>query len=157
MAEHIAGMRAEETMVNGVSTARSRVRMPRIGGYGLVAAALIALLVAGMALHDRHAPHASVSVAPNVVTRAETRLIENNTTNLPNAVAPEIQPSVVTREQQRFLEVNTTMFPNAVAADAVSPVMTMSQRRFLEVNTMLPTGGLYPYAEDMTPLPGHPR
>lgn len=157
MAENIAGMRAEETMVSGVSTTRTRVRIPRIGGYGLVAAALVTLLIAGMALHSRHALHASVSVAPHVVPRAESRFIENNTTNLPRAVASEIQSSVVTREQQRFLEVNTTMLANTVAADVSSPVMTMSQRRFLEVNTMLPTGGLYPYAEDVTPLPGLPR
>ncbi len=125
MAENIAGMRAEETMVSGVSTTRSRVRMPRIGGYGLVAAALVALLVAGVAMHDRHAPHASVSVVP----RAESRFIENNTTNLPNAIAPDVRPAVI----------------------------PSSQRRLLEVNTMLPTGGLYPYAEDVTPLSGHPR
>ncbi len=129
MAEHVAEMQIAETAPSGIGAERKRARLPRISGIGVVAAALVVLLIAGVAIHDRRASHAPASVAPQVMTRAQSRLIENNTTNLPNAVAPDVRPTVVTREQQRFLE----------------------------VNTMLPTGGMPPYAEDVTPLSGHPR
>ncbi len=112
MAEQIADMRIDKAMGGGIGTPRNRVRMLRIGGIGLVAAALVVLLIAGMALHGRRASHTLAPVIPRVLTRAETRLIENNTTNLPNVVAPEIRPATVTREQRRLLEVNTTLFPN---------------------------------------------
>ncbi len=156
MAENGAGMRVEGTMVIGAETTRNKTNMPQTGRYGLVAALLVALLIAGVAAHDRRASHPAAPAITRAVTSEQARFLENNTTNLPNAVTADSRP-VVTSEQQKFLDVNGAWLP-AVAADVAPLAMTSSQRRFLEVNTvMMPETPSYPYAEDLTPLPGHRR
>jgi hypothetical protein len=155
MAENVAGMRVEGTMVVGTGARRGQGRMPRIGAVGAIAATLALLLVGSVVLHNRATSHAAVSAIPRAATGAETR--QFGTTNLPNAVAAESGPVVVTSSQQRFLEANTTTLPGAVAASMTSPTTTRAQQRFWEVNTMLPEGPSYPNAEALTPLPGHPR
>ena len=128
MAANMTGMRVEGTMVVGTGAKRSQGRMPRIGVAGVIAATLALLLVGSVVLHNRATSHAAVSAIPRAVTSQQARFLENNTTNLPNAIAAESAPAV-----------------------------TSSQQRFWEVNTMLAEGPSYPYAEDLTPLPGHPR
>jgi hypothetical protein len=128
MAENMTGMLVESTTAGGVAGTRSRPHRQRIGVYGLIAAALVALLIVGVAMHDRQAsPPAAPAIPRTVATGAETRSF--NTTNLPSAVAIENAP-VVTSARQRFLEANTVM---------------------------LPAGPSSPYAEGATPTLGHPR
>ncbi|MHB8645982.1 MAG: hypothetical protein ACYDAR_09375 [Thermomicrobiales bacterium] len=110
-----------------------------------------------MTLHNRRAPHTAISVAPPVVTSAQRRFLENNTTTLPNAVTVEIQPTVISREQQLSLEANTTTLPSVGAANVTVPVVPREQQRFLEVNTILPWAATMPYMEDLTPANGRPR
>jgi hypothetical protein len=83
------------------------------------------------------------------------KFIENNTTNLPNAVTADIRP-VVTSEEQRFLDVNTTWLPGVTNA---APAMTSGEQRFLDVNTTwLPQSApVAAYMEDVTPLVGQNR
>jgi hypothetical protein len=157
MAANMTGMRVEGTTVVGTGAKRSRGRMPRIGAVGLVAATLALLLVGSVTLHNRSTSHAALPAIPRAVTMQRARFLENNTTNLPNAVAAESGAIAVTSNQQRFLEANTTTLPGAVAASMSSPITTQAQQRFWEVNTMLAEGASSPYAEDLTPLPGHPR
>jgi hypothetical protein len=154
MAANMTGMRVEGATVVGTGAKRGRGRMPRIGAVGVIAAALALLLVGGAVLHNRPASHAAVPAIPRAATGAETRHF--GTTNLPNAVAAEGVP-VFTSSQQRFLEANTTTLPGAVAVSMTSPIATRAQQRFWEVNTMLAEGPSYPYAEGLSPLPGHPR
>src|SRR5262249_39470922 len=59
------------------------------------------------------------------------KFLENNTTNLPNAVTADIRP-VVTGAEQRFLDLNTVWLPGV--ADATAPI-TSSEQRYLDVNT----------------------
>jgi hypothetical protein len=155
MAANMTGMRVEGTMVVGTGAKRSQGRMPRIGVAGVIAATLALLLVGSVVLHNRSTSHAAVPAIPRAATGAETRYF--GTTNLPNAVAAENGPAVVTSSQQRFLEANITTLPGAVAASMTSPTTTRAQQRFWEVNAMLAEGASSPYAEDLTPLPGHPR
>ncbi len=159
MAENIAGMRVDEVIAGrGSGAAGNRMRMPRIGGLRLVAATLVVLLTAGVALHHRGASNPSTPVISRAITGQQARFLENNTTNLPNAVAPDVLPAVVTSAQRRLLEVNTTMLPKSVAADVTSPAISMEQRKFLEVNTTsLPVGTSASYMEEVMPLPGHVR
>jgi hypothetical protein len=155
MAENVAGMRVEGTMVVGTGARRGQGRMPRIGAVGAIAATLALLLVGSVVLHNRATSHAAVSAIPRAATGAETR--QFGTTNLPNAVAAESGPVVVTSSQQRFLEANTTTLPGAVAASMTAPTTTRAQQRFWEVNTMLAEGPSSPYTEELTPTLGHPR
>jgi hypothetical protein len=156
MATNMTGMRVEGTTVVGTGAKRSQGRVPRIGAVGVIAATLALLLVGSVVLHDRATSHAAVSAIPRAVTSQQARFLENNTTNLPNAVTADPRP-IVTSARQKFLDVNTTWLPGVNSAAAPS-VMSSSQRRLLEVNTvMLPEGPSSPYAEDLTPLPGHRR
>ncbi len=155
MATNMTGMRVEGTTVVGTGAKRSQGRVPRIGAVGVIAATLALLLVGSVVLHNRSTSHAAVPAIPRAATGAETR--QFGTTNLPNAVAAESGAIAVTSNQQRFLEANTTTLPGAVAASMSSPITTQAQQRFWEVNTMLAEGASSPYAEDLTPLPGHPR
>jgi hypothetical protein len=98
--------------------------------YGLIAAALVALLIVGVAMHDRQASPPAAPAIPRTVTIQQAHFLENNTTNLPNAVAPDVRPAVMSSAQQRFLEANTVT---------------------------LPAGPSSPYAEGATPTLGHPR
>ena len=157
MAANMTGMRVEGTMVVGTGARRSQGRMPRIGVVGVIAATLALLLVGGVVLHNRSTSHAAVAAIPRAVAGQQARFLENNTTNLPNAIAAESAPAVVSSSQQRFLEANTTTLPGAVAVSMTSPITTRAQQRFWEVNTMLAEGASSPYAEDQTPLPGRPR
>ena len=127
MAENMTAIRAAESMVVGTG-AQVRGRMPRTVGYGAAMAVLAVALIGGIALHNRGASHPAVS-APRGATSAETRFIENNTTNLPSAVSAPVAAPV---SQQRFLESNTTDLPNAVSGPAI---ITSNQQRFLESNT----------------------
>lgn len=111
MAANMAEMQVEETTVIGAPKRRGRGGEKRLGFYGAIAAALIAVLIVGVTMHDRNTFH------PAVVTRTEQRFLENNTTNLPNAVTAEIYP-VVTIEQQKYLDVNTTWLPAGAAVSA---------------------------------------
>jgi predicted lipid-binding transport protein (Tim44 family) len=156
MAVNGAGMRVEGTTVASAAAKHGGAYRRRVGIAGLVAAILIAALITGVAMRDRQASHPTATAIPRAVTSQQARFLENNTTNLPNAVAAESAPVVVTSSQQRFLEANTTTLPDAAAVSATSPI-TSSQQRFWEVNTMLPEGPSYPNAEALTPLPGHPR
>jgi hypothetical protein len=129
MAENMTGMLAENTMVGEVAGTRSRAHRQRIGAYGLIAAVLVALLIVGVAMHDRQASQPAAPAIPRTITTgADTRSF--NTTNLPSAVAVESAPVVVTSARQRFLEANTVT---------------------------LPAGPSSPYAEGVTPTLGHPR
>ncbi len=158
MAENVAELQVDGTMAGRIGAARNRARMPRIGGIGLGAVALVVLLTAGVVIHNRGASRPSAPIVSRAVTSQQARFLENNTTNLPNAVAPEVRPVNVTSAQRRLLEVNTIMLPNSVAADVASPVVTSAQQRFLDVNTTwLPAGMSAPYMEEVTPLPGHAR
>ncbi len=156
MAENVAEMPVEGTTVVGTGARRGRGRGRRNGAYGLVAVALIAVVLGGMAVHSRDTTHRTAPSIPHTVTRAEPQFLANkasNTTNLPNAVSIDVRP-IVTSSQQKYLDVNTTWLPTSAA----SSVMPGGERRFLDVNTvMLPVGPSYPYAEDVTPLPGHHR
>jgi hypothetical protein len=152
MAEHVAKMLVEGTMVVGTEKRRGQGHGRRNGAYGLIAAVLVAAVIGGSALHDRGASHPAATAIPRTVTRAQVKFLEDNTTNLPNAVSVDVRP-IVTSNGQKYLDVNTTWLPNVAA----SPVMPSGERRFLEVNTVLPVGPSYPYAEDVTPLPGHRR
>ncbi|MDQ6833638.1 MAG: hypothetical protein M3008_09575 [Chloroflexota bacterium] len=157
MAENVTEMRVEGTMIVDAGTERNRARMPQTGVYGLVTALLVALLIGGVVVRDQRATHPATPAISRVVTSEQTRFLENNTTNLPNAVTADIRP-VVTSAQQKYLDVNTTWMPDSAATDVALSAMTSSQQRFLEVNTvMLPAVPSYPYAEDLTPLPGHRR
>jgi hypothetical protein len=156
MATNMTGMRVEETTVAGAAARPGGANGRVIGVSGLMAAILIALLIAGVAAHDRRASHPAGPAIPRAATSQQTRFLENNTTNLPNAVTADPRP-IVTSARQKFLDVNTTWLPGVNSAAAPS-VMSSSQRRLLEVNTvMLPEGPSSPYAEDLTPLPGHRR
>ncbi len=156
MAENVTGLLVEETLVAGVAE-YGRAPRRRIGPYGLAVAILVALLIGGVAMHDRRASNSVAPAIPRTVTIQQARFLENNTTNLPNAVAPDVSPTVVPSVQQRFLDVNTTWLANA-APDVALAVVSSSQRRLVEVNTvMLPAGPSSPYAEDLTPTLGHPR
>ncbi len=153
MAEKTTGILVEGTTVAGMGARRSQGRTRRNGAYGLVAAMLVAVVIGGAALHDRGTSHPAAPAIPRTVTGARMKFLENNTTTLPNAVSVDVRP-IVTSNEQKYLDVNTTWLPAAAAP----PVMPSSERRFLDVNTvLLPVGPSYPYAEDMTPLPGHPR
>jgi hypothetical protein len=151
MAANMTGMRVDGTI--GAGGAHRR----RVGISGLVAAILVAVLMTGVAMHNRQVSHPTAPAIPRAVTSQQTRFLENNTITLPNAVAAESAPVVVSSRQQRFLEMNTTTLPDAVPANETSPIKTQVQQRFWEVNTMLPEGSSYPYADCLTPLPGHPR
>jgi hypothetical protein len=130
MAENMTGMLVESTTAGGVAGTRSRPHRQRIGVYGLIAAALVALLIVGVAMHDRQASPPAAPAIPRTVTIQQAHFLENNTTNLPNAVAPDVRPAVMSSAQQRFLEANTVT---------------------------LPAGPSSPYAEGATPTLGHPR
>ncbi len=157
MAANMTGMRAEGTTVAGAAAKRGGAHGRGIGVLGLVTAIAIALLIAGVAAHDRRASHPAAPAIPHAATSQQARFLENNTTNLPNAVTADSRP-IVTSVQQKYLDVNTSWLPGAVAAELAPSVMSSSRRRFLEVNTvMLPEGPSYPYAEDLTPLPGRRR
>jgi hypothetical protein len=158
MATNMTGMRVEGTTVVGTGAKRSRGRMPRIGAVGLVAATLALLLVGSVALHNRSTSPSAIPAIPRAVTMQRARFLENNTTNLPNAIAAESAPVVVTSSHQRFLEANTTTLPGAVAVSMTAPITTRAQQRFLEVNTMMPSAGLSsPDAENVPTMGGHPR
>lgn len=154
MAENVAEMRAEGTMVAGTEERRGQGRGQRFGVYGLIAAVIVATVIGGAAVHNRGGSHPATP-AISRITSAEMKFLENNTTNLPNAITAEVRP-VVTSGQQRYFDVNTAWLPTTT--DAASSAMTIGQRRFLEVNTvMLPAGPSYSYTEDVTPPLGHPR
>lgn len=154
MAANMTGMRVEGTTGADAAPKRGGMHGQGIGVLVLAAVILAAVLIAGTAMHDRQAAHLAAPALPQVVPMQRARFLENNTTNLPNAVA-ENAPVVATSSQQRFLEANTTTLPDAVIANVPAPSTTQAQR-FWEVNTMLPTGSM-PYAEDVTPTIGHPR
>src|SRR5947209_8343186 len=86
MAENMTGMLVEGTMVVGTEKRFGKGRGQRFGMYGLAAAILVAMLIAGAALHDRWASHPAAPAISRTVTSQQTRFLENNTTNLPNAV-----------------------------------------------------------------------
>src|SRR5438067_1455693 len=132
MAENVAGMRVEETMVVGTDARRRPGRGRRVGAYALLAAILAAMLIGGAAVHDRQASHPTARAIPRITTSAETRFVESNTIDLPNAVTAEVRP-VVTSSRQQYLDVNTAWLPTA-AAELAPTTMTSSERRFLEVN-----------------------
>lgn len=156
MAEKMTGMLVEGTTVIGTEKRIGQGRGRRNGAYGLLAAMLVIAVIGGAALHDRGASHPAVPAIPRT-SSVERTFLENNTTNLPHAVTAEVRP-IITSGQQKYLDVNTTWLPNATAEEASSSTMPGGARRFLEVNTvLLPVGPSYPYAEDVTPLPGHPR
>jgi hypothetical protein len=181
MAEQMSGMLVEERLVVGTGAKHGQGRKQGFGAIGVIAAALALVLIGSVALHYRSASHPATPVIAHAVTSQQTRFLENNTTNLPNAVAAESRPAISTGEQrllavntswlpnvanaavpmtsgeQRFLEVNTITLPIAGAASVASPVITQEQQRFWEANTMLPEGPLSPYMEDLTPPPGQPR
>jgi hypothetical protein len=131
MAENMAATLVESTTVGGVAGKRGRAHRQRIGAYGLIAAMLVALLIAGVAMHDRRASSPAAPAIPRTVTIQQAHFLENNTITLPSAVEVESAPAVVTSAQQRFLEANTVTLPAA--------------------------GPSSPYAEVMTPTLGHPR
>lgn len=157
MAANMTGMRVDGTMGAGGAEQRGGAHRRRVGILGLVAAALVAVLMTSVALHNRQASHPAAPAIPRALTSQQARFLENNTITLPNAVAAESAPVVVTSSRQRFLEANTITLPDAVAVNETSSIRTGAQQRFWEVNTMFPDGPSYPYAEDLTPLPGHPR
>jgi hypothetical protein len=156
MAENVAGMRVEGAKIVDTGAQRRQGHGQHVGAYALLATILAAILIGGTALHERQASHPTARAIPRVTTSAETRFLESNTIDLPNAVTAEVRP-VVTSSQQQYLDVNTAWLPTAVA-EAAPATMTSSERRFLEVNTvMLQAGPSAPYAEDVTPLPGQRR
>lgn len=135
MAEKMTEMRVERTMAIGAEARRGRERGRRNGMYGLVAAVLIAVVVGGVALHDRGASHPAAPAIPRVTTRAETQFLANNATNPPSAVTTNVGPDV-NRAETRFLENNTTNLPNAVDIVTTSP--NSPSVRYLEQHDNLP-------------------
>src|SRR5262245_58174178 len=113
MAEHMTGMRVENTMVVGTGAKRGQGRALQIGAVGVIAAALALVLIGSVAMHNRSTSHPAAPVVSQTTTSAQIRFLENNTTNLPNAVIAESRPDVVTSEQQRFIESNTITLPSA--------------------------------------------
>src|SRR5262249_13849261 len=113
MAEDMVGTRIEETAVRGIGQRRASGR--RIGGSGVIAAALIALFLCGIAKYELRTLHPTQPAIPQIVSSTRMRFLENNTTNLPNAVAAEVRP-VVTSEEQKFLDLNTIWLPGVVDA-----------------------------------------
>lgn len=134
MAENRAGMLIDGTMVVGAETRRGRGRGQRNGVYGLVAAALVAVVIGGATLHDRGGSHPAAVAIPRAATGAETLFLERNTTDLPVAVAAEVGP--INIAEQSLLAKSATRLPNAAVEKASSPVAS-SRWRFLEVNTMM--------------------
>jgi hypothetical protein len=153
MAANTVETQVEQAAVIG--TGRQVSSGKRLGGFGAIAAVLITLLLGIVAIYTLRTSHSAAPTIPHVVPSAQTKFVENNTTNLPNAVTAEVRPALTSGEQ-RALDVNTTWWPTSV--DAV-PAMSTSQQRFLEVNTtMMPQAGeTYPYAESETPMSGHAR
>ena len=94
MAANMTGMRVEGTMVVGTGARRGRGHGRRDRGGWFGRGGPHRLLVGGVALHDRGASHPAAPAIPRVDTRAETRFLENNTTNLPNAVTANVGPDV---------------------------------------------------------------
>ena len=151
MAENIVEMRVEGTSIAGAGSRRCGSPMQRLAVSGAAAAMLAVALIAGVAMHHRGASSPSAPVISRAVTSQQMRLLENNTTNLPNAVTSDVRPVVIPSAQQRFLEGNT-MLP-----DVASSVISMEQRKFLAVNTMLPVGTANAYMEEVTPRSDQPR
>ena len=115
------------------------------------------LMIGGVALHDRQASHPAAPAIPRAVTSAAGAVPGEQHDEPPECRRSGESARMSRPAQQRFIEGNTTTLPGAVAANMASPIMTQEQQRFWEVNTMLAEGLSSPYAEDMTPLPGHPR
>jgi hypothetical protein len=121
-------MQDEQTTIIGTGAERRR-RTVSWGASLAVAAIVAAALIGGVALHGRGVSEPIIPAIPQAKSQAQTKLLENNTTNLPNAIAQGDLP--ISGSQRRLLEVNTTM----LAQD--DPV--------------------YPYAEAVTPHIGRPR
>jgi hypothetical protein len=145
-------MRIEETAVIGTG---KRASGQRIGVSGVIAAVLLTLLLGGIAMRELRTTHVAVPSGSQVVPSARMKFLENNTTNLPNAVTEEIRP-VITAEEQKFLDENTVWLPSVTDA---APASTTAQRWFLDVNTtMLPQSApVSAYMENLTPPTGQNR
>lgn len=111
MAEHIAEMQVAETMVTGAGSRRRWPSMQRLAVSGTIAAVLAVALIAGVAMHNRGASSPSAPVVSRTSTSEQARFLEENTTNLPNPVTPDVRPVVISSAQQRFLEINTITLP----------------------------------------------
>jgi hypothetical protein len=151
MAANTVEMQVEQAAVIGAG--RQQSSRKRLGGYGVIAAVLITLLLGIVAIYTLRTSHSAAPTIPHVVPSAQTKFVENNTTNLPNAVTALVRPALTSGEQ-RALDVNTAWLPTSVDA---APAMSTSQRRFLEVNTTMIQSETYPYTESETPTLGHPR
>jgi hypothetical protein len=99
---------------------------------------------------------AGYDAIPQAKSQAEMKLLENNTTNLPNAIAQGDLP-ISGSQPQIPVDVNAARRPSG--ADAASPAQISGQRRLLEMNTTMlaQDDPVYPYAEAVTPHIGRPR
>lgn len=158
MVQQIAEMPVAETMVTRTRAQRGWNPRQWAAIFGVIEAVVAVALIAGVVIHHHGASRPSAPVVSPTLTSQQARFLENNTTNLPNAVTADSRPVVATSAQQRFLEVNTTMLPNSIAADGAAPVISAGQQRFLDENTTwLPVGTSPPYMEEVTPTISHPR
>src|SRR5262245_8464563 len=132
MAENMVETRIEETAVIRPGEGQSRASRQHSGGHGVIAAVLITLLLGGIAVHVLRASHAVAPTISQVIPSTRMQFVENNTTNLPNAVTA-VMGQRATSDEQRWLDVNTTWLPAGMGA--APTVLTSSQRWFLEVNT----------------------
>ena len=147
MAENQAGMLIEETTVRDLVEQRGRVAGQRRGAYGAIAAALIAVVIFGVAIHNRQTSHpaaptatpaqvTSVAPLPSYTQLSDGRWVVTQVRDDGTVQTDFIgvrSPEVVTQTRQQFVDNNTTNLPNAVAAET-RPVVTSAQQRFLDEN-----------------------
>jgi hypothetical protein len=152
MAEHMTAMVVEETTGIGTQAKRGRAIGPRIGGYGLVAAILLALLIVGAAMHERGASRTAAPATSPVQTTGVAPLPAYTQTADGQWVVTQVRddgavqtgligsrsPAAVTTsaETRQF---GRTNLPDAVTA-AEHPDVTSERQKFLDVNSAwLPT------------------
>lgn len=154
MVANTVDTKVESTSVAGAAAQTGGAPRRWMGTVGVVVL-LIALALGGGATLRQRASHPAVPASTHKASNAQMRFLENNTTNLPNAVSTDNRP-IASSTQQRFIDVNTAWLP--AAANATPEVMTTSQRRFLEVNTtMMPMATSLQTARECThPTVGFP-
>ncbi len=87
MAANMTETRVEETTVIETSEGRARGETSKKAGFVGAITIVAALLLAGAAMYDRHSSHRALTHGNGV---AQTRSLESNTTDLPDAVMPQL-------------------------------------------------------------------
>jgi hypothetical protein len=135
MAANMTETRIEETIGKGMEERRGQGGGPRIARYGLVVAALVAVVLLGVAIHGRGVSHPAGSVTPRAETSEGIRFVEENTITLPSVGASAAVSPGTEAAHQRFLEENTIILPSVGGAEMRTPMMS-EQQRFIEENTI---------------------